>query len=181
MTKRSGFDIKNQDFKSGFRGYDPDEVDHFLDDLGNDWDELQKECSTLGQKVTELETQVKDFKTMEKALERTFLQAQEATGKSIENARKEAQLIIQEAEMKGAQIVEKSRHDLTTIKEHVTILKAKKDSIVSRLKMLLTSELDLIRSLEVDEELGTRDKEEVQQEISKEKTEIEEIIRSLDQ
>ncbi len=181
MMKQTGFDIKNREFKTSFRGYDPDEVDHFLDDLGNEWDEVQKQNTELRQKLAELETQVKDYKAMEKALERTFLQAQETTGKSIENARKEAQLLIQEAEMKGVQIVEKSRHELTALKEQVTILKAKKDTIVSRLKMLLTSELDLIKSLEVDEELGTRDREEVHQEISKEKTEIEEIIKSLDQ
>ena len=109
----------------------------------------------------------------------TLLQTQETSGRAIETARKEAQLIIQEAEMKAAHILEKARNDLTAVKEQVVILRTKKDSIVSRMKMLLNSEMEIIKALEVDEEFQ-RSNPEAQQEFTREKSEIDEIIKSLD-
>ncbi|MBI3765341.1 MAG: DivIVA domain-containing protein, partial [Ignavibacteriales bacterium] len=114
-------------------------------------------------------------------LQQTFMQAQETSGKAIENARKEAQLILQEAEVKASQILEKARNDLTTVKEEVTILRVKKESIVSRLRILLNSELNLLKVMDADEELQSRIPRGAHEEQSKEKLEIEEIIKQLEQ
>jgi hypothetical protein len=46
--------------------------------------------------------------------------------------------------------------------------------------MLLNSELDLIKALEVDESFSSQNGDEIQREISKEKTEIEEILKNLE-
>lgn len=174
-------DIRTREFGKNFRGYDPVEVRNFLHDVAAVIDELQHEGADQDRRILELETRLKDYSSVEKALHDTFMQAQETSGKAIENARREAQLIIHEAEVKASQIVDKSRNDLTSIKEQLTILKAKKDSIVSRLKMLLNSELNLIKALEVDEELQSSPPSEDSKESSRAKQEIDEILKSLDQ
>ncbi|MBI1805303.1 MAG: DivIVA domain-containing protein [Ignavibacteriae bacterium] len=172
-------DIKLKEFGKRLRGFNPDEVRAFLLEVASRWDEAERRRDELDRKVVELETVVKEFRTLEAAVRQTLLQTQETGGKAIEAARKEAQLIIQEAEMKAAHILEKARNDLTAVKEQVVILRAKKDSIVSRMKMLLNSEMEIIKALEVDEEFQ-RSNPETQQEFSQEKSEIDEIIRSLD-
>ncbi|MBI1806630.1 MAG: DivIVA domain-containing protein [Ignavibacteria bacterium] len=177
----TSFDIKNQEFKKVFRGYDHDDVMSFLEHVAAEWENAQKHQSALSEKIIGLETQLKDFKAMEKALQQTFMQAQETSGKAIENARKEAQLILQEAEVKASQILEKARNDLTTVKEEVTILRVKKESIVSRLRILLNSELNLLKVMDADEELQSRIPRGAHEEQSKEKLEIEEIIKQLEQ
>lgn len=177
--KVTPLDIKKQQFTKVFRGFDPSEVNAYLDIIATDLEECQKHIKELTHKNIELETHLKDYHSVEKAMQQTFMQAQETSGKAIENARREAQLILQEAEGKAAQIVDKARNELTSLKEQITILKAKKDSIITRLKMLLNSELDLIKALEVDEELRTTNIQDASQEVSKEKIEIEEIIRNL--
>ncbi len=179
--KLSPLDIKKQQFTKIFRGVDPSEVDAFLGIVSSELEESQKQNKELSQKLIELQTQLKDYKAVEKAMQDTFLQAQETTGRSIENARKESQLIIHEAELKASQIIDKARSELTALKEQVTILKTKKDSIVSRLKMLLNSELELIKMLEIDEELQMKNEHKPGSDFSKEKSEIEEIIKNLDQ
>lgn len=178
--KTTASEIRNQKFKSKISGYDPKEVSNFLEKIAADWEETQNEHSEMKDKIVELETKLKDYTTMEKAIQQTFLQAQETSTKSLDNARKEAQLIIQEAEIKAGKIIEKARTDLTALKEQLTILKAKKDSIVARLKMMLKSELDLVKALEVDEELQTQITNENEQEQSKVKTEIDEIVKQLE-
>ena len=178
--KLSPVEIKKQEFRRAFRGYNPVEVQAFLDIMATEVEETMTEQRGLMEKAMELETQLKDYRSIEKAIQQTLMQAQETTAKSIENTRQEAQLILKEAEMKAFQMLDKSRNDLTMLKEQIMILKAKKDSVVSRLKMLLTSELQLIKALEVDEELQTAGPPEPE-ELSKERQEFEDIIKRLDQ
>ncbi|HWP81449.1 MAG TPA: DivIVA domain-containing protein [Bacteroidota bacterium] len=175
--KITPLEIKRQQFKKTMRGYDPVEVDTFLDMISNELEDIIRRNKELNDRVLELETQLRDYKNMEKTLQQTLMQAQEASGKSIENSRKEAQLIIQEAELKASQIVEKARADFGRVKEEIASLKARKESILSRLKVLLSSEIELIRALEIDDDsvkhqdpsLGT----------GKDHLEIEEILKKL--
>jgi len=178
--KLTPIEIKNKRFATKLRGYDPSEVTSYLESVAAMCEEIQKQNARLSDRIVELETKLVDYTSMEKAIQQTFMQAQETGGKAVENSRKEAQLIIHEAELKATQILDKARTDLMTVKEQVTILKARKDSMVARLKMLLNSELDLIKALEVDEAFPSQNEDEVQREISKEKTEIEEILKNLD-
>ena len=46
---------------------------------------------------------------MEKTLQATLMQAQDVSQKEVENAKREAQLVIQEAEMKASQILDKRK------------------------------------------------------------------------
>ncbi len=157
--KITPLEIKRQQFKKVMRGFDSVEVETFLDMVSNDLEEILRENRDLGDKVIELETQLADYKQIEKTLQQTLLQAQETSGKSIENSRKEADLIVKEAELKAQQIVEMARADFARIKEEISSLKARKEAVISRLKVLLSSELDLIRALEIDEdELVNKDR-----------------------
>jgi cell division initiation protein len=104
------------------------------------------------------------------------MQAQEASGRSIENSKKEAQLIVQEAELKANQILDRARLDLSRTKDEIGNLRSKKESIVSRLKVLLNSEIELIKALEIDDDELTRD---LSRGTGKETIEIDEIIKKL--
>jgi cell division initiation protein len=150
--KITPLEVKRQQFKKVMRGYDPVEVDTFLDMLSNELEDLIKRNKDMNDKLIELEVQLRDYKNMEKTLQQTLMQAQEASGKSIENSRKEADLIVQEAQMKASQILEKARLDFARAKEEIAHLKARKESIISRLRVLLSSEVELLRALEIDDE-----------------------------
>ena len=97
------------------------------------------------------------FKQKERDLQQVLMQAQENSSRTIDNARKEGELIIQESELKASQIVDYARMEVMRAKEEVTNLRAKKEALVSRLKVLLNSEVELIKALEADEEMNKRD------------------------
>ncbi len=175
--KITPLEIKRQQFKKVMRGFDPVEVETFLDMLSNELEEQVRTTKELRDRILELETQLTDYKNMEKTLQQTLMQAQEASGKSIENSRKEADLIVRDAELKAQQIIDKARNDFSKIKEEMSALKARKESVLSRLKILLSSELDLIRALGVDDEdrtLGDGSKG-----TGKDKLELESILKNL--
>ncbi len=149
--KLTPLDIKKQEFKKVMRGYDPVEVNAFMEMVAAELAELLKENKDVKEQAIQNDVQIRDYRQMEKTLQQTLVQAQEASGKTIENARKEAQLVIQEAELKANQILDQARSDLLRIKDEISTLKSKRESIASRLRVLLSSELELIKALEMDD------------------------------
>lgn len=141
-------DIKKQEFKKTMRGYDTVEVDTFLDMVSNEMEELLKHNKELRDKTLELDTQLKDYRQIEKTLQQTLLQAQEATGRTYESARREAETIQREAESRAAKIVEQANTDLKRVKDELAALHVRKESLIGRLRVLLSSELELLKSLD---------------------------------
>ncbi len=174
--KITPLEIKRQEFKKTMRGFDTIEVETFLEMVSNELEELLVINKEQKDKILELETQLTDYKNMEKTLQQTLMQAQETSGKSIENSKREAELIIREAEIKASQVVEKARLDFAHAKEEISQLKARKESTLSKLKVLLSSELDLIRALEIDDE---GDRQDPSKGTGKDHLEIEEILKKL--
>jgi len=147
--KLTPLDIKKQEFKKVMRGYDPVEVDTFMDMMANEFEDLLKQQKETRDKIVELETQLKDYRQIEKTLQQTLLQAQEATGRTYESARREAELIVREAEGKAAKLVEQANSDLNRTIIELMNLKARRESLIGRLRVLLSSELDLIKTMEM--------------------------------
>ena len=113
--KLTPLDIKKQEFKKVMRGYDPVEVDTFMDMMANEFEEVLKQQKEMRDRSIELDTQLKDYKQIEKTLQQTLLQAQEVTGRTYESARKEAEIIVKDAESKAARIVEQANSELVRI------------------------------------------------------------------
>lgn len=174
--KLSPLDIKRQEFKKVLRGYDPIEVDAFLDTLSNEFADLQKQAKEMREQAIESEVQLREFKQKERDLQQVLMQAQENSARTIDNARKEGELIIQESELKASQFLDHARMEVLRAKEEVTNLRAKKEALVSRLKVLLNSEIELIKALEADSESNTKDHS---QGSGRENFQIDEILRKL--
>ena len=177
--KYTGSEIRKQTFKTKLHGYGIAEVTTFLNDIAAEWDTLVGQTTLMKEKIVEAETKVKDYVAMGKAIEQTFMQSQETSGRAIENARKEAQLIVYDAELKAAQLLEKARTDLLALKENISILHAKKDAVMTRLKMLLTSELDTLKTMETVEADVRIENEQTGGEAAGGKSEIEDIVKSI--
>jgi len=146
--KLTPLDIKKQEFRKVMRGYDTVEVDTFMDMMAGEFEDLLKQQKETRDKIVELETQLKDYRQIEKTLQQTLLQAQEATGRTYEAARKEAEMIGREAEAKAAKLIEQANSDLARMNNEIISLKGRRESLIGRLRVLLSSELELIKTLE---------------------------------
>jgi cell division initiation protein len=176
--KLTPLDIRKQEFKKIMRGYDPVEVDTFLEMLAADLEEALKQQRESRERIIELETQLKDYRQIEKTLQQTLLQAQEATGRTYESARRESETIIREAESRGAKIVEQANADLAKLNAELHRLNSRKESLIGRLRVLLSSELDLLKTLDMggSEDLGVGSSLGT----GKESVEVESILKNLD-
>jgi cell division initiation protein len=150
-------DIKKQEFKRVLRGYDAVEVNSFLEMISAEYADALRQVKEMKEHLMEAEITLRDFRQKERDLQQVLMQAQETSSRSIEHARKEAELVMGEAELKANQIIERGRSEASRFKDEVTTLRARKDTLISRLKVLLNSELELIKALEVEDDEMQRD------------------------
>lgn len=146
--KLTPLDIKKQEFKKVMRGYDPVEVDTFMDMMANEFEEVLKQQKEMRDRSIELDTQLKDYKQIEKTLQQTLLQAQEVTGRTYESARKEAEIIVKDAESRAARIVEQANSELMRLTKELSELRIRRESLIGRMRVLLSAELDLLKTLD---------------------------------
>jgi cell division initiation protein len=146
--KLTPLDIRKQEFKRVMRGYDPVEVDTFMDMMANEFEELLRSSKEMRDRAIELEVQLRDYRHIEKTLQQTLLQAQETTGKTYESARKEAELIARQAEQTASKIVDRAHADLARVKAEIFDLNTRRESLIAQLRVILSAELDLLKSLE---------------------------------
>ncbi len=149
--KLTPLDIKKQVFKKVMRGYDPIEIETFLEMVSEEFEALIKERNDLSDEVLKLKTQLRDYQEVEKTFKESLMNAQQTINQSRENSKRESDLIIKEAEVRAEKIVENVKMQLIEMKNELMVVKAQKDSFAKRLRHLLESQLELLGVLEIDD------------------------------
>jgi cell division initiation protein len=143
-------DIHNKEFSKGFRGYDEDEVNEFLDQIIKDYELILREKKELEEKLNEVYDRLGHFNSIEGTLNKSILVAQEAAEELKRNAQKEAKLIVKEAEKNADRIVNESLSKARKIAIEIEELKKQSKVFRTRFKMLVEAQLDLISNNDWD-------------------------------
>jgi cell division initiation protein len=151
IMKLTPLDIRKQEFRKSLRGFDPIEVQTFLDMVGEEYEQLLEDNKKLNNRIIELETKLKDFQETEKNLRETLLNVQEVKKQSEESSRRQADLLIKEAELKSMEIIEIARKQARQMRDEVNTLRTQKESFINRLRQLLISQIELLTILEIDD------------------------------
>lgn len=151
-------DIHNKEFTRGFRGYDEDEVNEFLDQVIKDYEMVIREKKELAEKVEQLNEKLGHFTNIETTLNKSILVAQETAEELKGNATKESKLIIKEAEKNADRIINEALNKSRRISMDVEELKKQAKVFRTRLKMLVEAQLEMIGTDDwealFDEEFG---------------------------
>jgi cell division initiation protein len=137
-------DIHNKEFNRGFRGYDEDEVNEFLDQVIKDYEQVIREKKELENKVHELTEKIGHFTSIEETLNKSILIAQEAGEEVKRNAQKEAKLIIKEAEKNADRIINEALSKSRKIAIDIEELKKQSKVFRTRFKMLIEAQLEML-------------------------------------
>jgi len=139
-------DIHNKEFNKGFRGYDEDEVNEFLDQVIKDYEMIIREKKELESRVTELTEKLGHFTNIEDTLNKSIIIAQEAAEEVKRNAQKESKLIIKEAEKNADRIINESLAKSRKIAMEIEELKKQSKVFRTRFQMLIEAQLDLLKN-----------------------------------
>lgn len=137
-------DIHNKEFKSKLRGYDPDEVNEFLDLVIKDFEVLIRENKELQSQVQNAQDRLGHFQNIEESLSKTIIVAQEAADEVKGNAKKEAQLTIREAEKNADRIINEALVKSGRISLEIEELKKQASVYRTRFRTLLEAQLEII-------------------------------------
>ncbi len=149
--KLTPLDIRKQEFKKVVRGFDVDEVETFLDMVSEQFENLLREKRQLNEELVKLQTQLRDYQQVESALKETLMNAQQNINDSRETSKKEAEIIIREAELKAEEILDTTKSKLLEMRNELLLLQAQKNSFVKRLKQLIHSQIEVIDVLSTDD------------------------------
>jgi len=137
-------DIQQKQFPMKFRGFDVEEVYAFLEVIREEMEDLLRENATLKENVYRLENQIKEFKDMETTLRETLMTAQQMVEDYKTNARKEAELLVKEAEIRADTMLKESQEKVIKIHEDIVDLKGIRRHFKEELKRLIESHLKMI-------------------------------------
>ncbi|MGL5647730.1 MAG: DivIVA domain-containing protein [Clostridium sp.] len=148
--KLTPMDINNKEFKKGLRGYSPDEVDEFLDEVIENYEELFKENSKMKERITVLSEQVDHYAKIESTIQNTLLLAQNAADQAKESSQKEAELIVKNANETAQKIVDKAHNDVIQINDEFDKIKQEFIKFRAKFRNFMNTQLETFDDLEKD-------------------------------
>ena len=141
-------DIREQQFKRVMRGLDAEEVAGFLDAVAREFEALVAENQELRVQAQHAQEKLDDYTRMEKALRDTLIGAERIVNESRDTARKQADLVLREAELTAQQSTARITGQIAAMRQELLELRKARDAYASRLRWLLQSHLDSVNSLE---------------------------------
>lgn len=149
----TALDIESKTFSRAIRGYDPDQVDEFLDHLAETLRLMGQQFSDLEREKMRLEEQLKEYNNLKDTLQETLLMAQKSAEAKNDAAKQEADAIISEARAKGERIVFEAMNERDRHRRDAARFSDMKRVFKSDMAALLTKFSSLIDSIEDDVEV----------------------------
>ena len=148
--KITPLDIQQREFKGRFRGYDREEVQAFLRSVSQTVEEMIKENHALKDHADKLYQEVGELRKKETSLNDLLVTTQTMAENLKETARKEADLILREAEMKAEDLLKNAHMDFRTLQRDILDLRKERMIALEKLRAMLQSFSRMIEMEELD-------------------------------
>ena len=137
-------DIQQQQFKIRFRGFDIREVDRFLEQVSESLAAMHAENKNLKEELRRLKLENQGYKEREETFKRAMLNSQKVLEQMKENARKSAEIIIADAEVKAEKILNRAHNRLSQLHEDIAELKRQRMQIEVQIRAIIESHSKLL-------------------------------------
>jgi cell division initiation protein len=151
MQNLTPLEIQKQVFTRALKGYNPDEVRGYLSLVAEEIERLVKDVDRLSRENAMLRDELDDHSQRERILKDTLLSAQKVSEDVKSNARKEAELIVKDAELLSERVIAQAMQRVSEIERTIQDLKIERTAVRSRLQGTLDSVQHLI-ALDAEQE-----------------------------
>jgi len=132
-------DIRNANFKKKVKGFDPEEVRIFLTMVSEEMENILKENARLISENQELKAQLTDVQEKERMLKEIMLSTQKFVESLKENARREARIIVKDAELRAEEILGSAQRQLKKIHDEITHLKIQRKEVEEKILAMISA------------------------------------------
>ncbi|WP_314060253.1 DivIVA domain-containing protein [uncultured Vagococcus sp.] len=169
----SPLDIKNKSFPTKMRGYNQEEVDDFLDQIINDYEDVLREKRELEKGLKHAEEKLTYFNELKDALNQSIIVAQDTADKLKDSATRESDVMVTTANADAKSIISQAKAEAESTLTAANIrakevmdsattrasqlahetddLKKKTREFHRSLALLLESQLEIVKSKDWDE------------------------------
>ncbi|MDA8345991.1 MAG: DivIVA domain-containing protein [Thermaerobacter sp.] len=137
-------DVHNKEFHRKMRGYAEEEVDEFLDEIVREFEALLRERDQMRLKLEEAEQNLTRFRQVEEHLQRALVVAQQTADDLRQNAQKEADLVVREAQQRAEQVLDQGRVQVREVERDLIERRRELEIWKAKVRSLLESELTLL-------------------------------------
>lgn len=130
-------DIQKTRFATRMRGYDPSEVEEFLELVAEELASRLADVERLEQEVRYYRQKVEEGERREHQLQETLVRAQKVADEITEAAEREARVIVREAEITGDRIVQQSTDQAAKIESRTEQLRVRRRELLLRFRNTL--------------------------------------------
>jgi cell division initiation protein len=154
--KISPMDIQRQSFSRVLRGLDTEEVRAYLNLVAEEVSALQRERDALHNELQGMRVLLDEHRERETILKNTLLTAQRVSEDIKENARKEAEGVVKQAELQADRLLELAQRRAHELERGILDLRAHRSALRTDIRAFitrLTQVLDLQEEAELEDNL----------------------------
>lgn len=148
----SPIDIQTHNFRTQFKGYNKDDVKLFLGAIAESYQELSIENSSLKKEIERLSASLEEFRLRENLLKDALYLAQKTADNLKSNAKKEAETILKEAELKGEKHIKDAMVRAHLIERQIMDIKIERENTILALKDFIARLSSLLEAIEKSKE-----------------------------
>ena len=149
----TSLDVRRYDFGRSLRGYNPEKVEHFREQVAEEMERLGRINADLDTKARSFHEQLRAFRERDKALNEALVSAQQLRADVKDQAERESQLILKEAEAEAARLIEAARAEVRRMEAELDSLDRSRRTYLSQMRALLGRQLSEVEASETGREM----------------------------
>lgn len=146
--KITPLDIQKHVFRRTVRGFDAEEVQTFLFLVAEELESVIRQNLSLTAEVKRLQEMTLEHEERERILKDTLVTTQKITEHLKENAKREAELIVRDAEFRAEEILSKAQGRAAKVEEAMAELRVLRDQLRQRVRSQITAITQMIEAQE---------------------------------
>ena len=143
-------EIKNKEFSRVKNGLEPTEVANYLDQLSTEIERLKEDKKQLEKVVEDRDTNIKSYQDVHQSVSDALIQAQKVGEETKLAANKDAEATLAKAQVQADKIVNDAIEKARRLSFQTEDMKRQSKVFRSRFRMLVESQLDLLKSEDWD-------------------------------
>lgn len=159
LMRVAPLDLRQQRFRTVFRGYDQTEVVAFLTEAADDYEHALREIDRLRLDLMRMEGLLNEHRDREANLRNTLLTAQRLADEIKEAAQNEAKMIVREAEGRSDLLLQRAQGRLEEVERDINELRLRRRGVEGSLEasiQALYHALEFIRDQDRAEDKGEK-------------------------
>lgn len=141
-------DVRRYEFGRVLRGYDPERVDQFREQVADELERLTRLNQELEQKARTFHDQLKSFRERDKALNEALVSAQQLRADIRDQSERESQLTLREAQAQAESIVATAQADIRRFEDELAALDRFRRNYLAQMRVFVERQLSEIMAAE---------------------------------